>query len=42
MNRKETHSNHSEKNTGGSEGGLSGRHARRLPRAIQCTNGHVQ
>ena len=42
MDRKETHSNRSEKNTGRGERGLGCRHARRLLRAVQCTNGRVQ
>ena len=42
MSWKETHSNHSEKNTGRSERGLSWRHAHRLLRAVQGTNGPVQ
>jgi hypothetical protein len=40
MNWKETHSYDSEKNAGGSERLLSWRHARRLLRAVQGTNGH--
>jgi len=42
MNWKETHSNRSEKNTGRGERGLGCRHARRLLRAVQGTDGRIQ
>jgi len=42
MNRKKTHSNHSEEDTGRIERSLSWRHACRLPRATQGTDGYVQ
>ena len=42
MNRNETHSNHSEENTGRSERSLGWCHTRRLLRVVQGTNGYVQ
>jgi len=42
MNWKETHSNHSEENTGRGERGLGWRHAGRPLRAVQGTDGRVQ
>ena len=42
MNRKETYSNHSEKNTGRGECGLCWCHAGRPLRAVQSTDGRVQ
>ena len=42
MDWKETHSDHSEKNTGRNERGLGWRHACRLLHPIQGTNGRVK